>query len=513
MVKLKKQSLLPILGLNPSMPAEYIDDRETPNCQNISIDRYCIQKRIGSVQIGDPNDSETEIGERILAYRELYAGSAHNFLRIGLTKVHSMNYSDGKWTDRANAALTGTDVDRVDTALPILSGARILTFTNGVDNIRKWAGGVNDDADLGGSPPLAKYMIDYETYLIIANVTSGGTNYPMRVQWSDTGAPETWSGGQAGSKELSEDGQDITGLSIFGNYVCVHKESAIYLGYLVDTSSVFKFDRKNTGVGTVCFATIQNLPNGEQAFLARNGIHLFNGISAPLIPSPIMDELREGINAEYLYKCWSELIEEENEYWVGVPIGSQTEPSTVYKYNYLTGRCFKDTRTNITASGRFSATSQLSWSDQVGSWKQATGKWDDIKVTALFKTVAFGDTSGVSSKRTDYPNDISTAIDAFWESKDYQSEDIGRMCRWQKIQLWAKGNSVKIEYSTDAGSTWKTIATQTLGADYPADSSPIELYFDAVSTKIRFRFSNNVVDEQFNLKQFIPWYTEREMAQ
>jgi hypothetical protein len=501
----KKPVILPVLGLDPSQPAEYIDDRSTPNCKNISIDRYTIQKRPGTIQLGESS------GERILAYKELYTDGANNLLRIGMTTVHSMNYASGEWTDRASAALTADATYRVDTALPMLSSARILVLTNGKDAIRKWAGGDSDDAVLVGTPPIAKYCIDYATYLVLANVTDTGTNYPMRVQWSDTGLPETWTGGNSGSRDLTEDGEDITGLSLYGNYIAVHKETAIYLGYLTSSSLIFDFERKNTGVGTICFATIQNLPNGEQAFLARDGIHTFNGISAPLISAPIMDELRETINPEYTYKCWSVVVEEKNEYWVGVPTGDQDEPETVYKYNYLTGACHRDLRTGVTAVGKFTSNLQLTWADQVGTWQQSVGKWDDTTVTKLFKPVVFGTSAGISSKRADATNDISTAIDSFWESKDYQSADIGRICRWQKMELWAKGNTVKIEYSIDSGTTWTTIETSVLSTDYPSDTSPDNLYFDVVSSKIRFRFSNNTLNEQFTLKQFIIWYSEREM--
>lgn len=503
----KKHSILPILGLDPSQPAEYISDRATPNCENISIDLCTIQKRLGSVQIS------ASTGERILAYRELYLSGSYHLLLIGITKVYSMNYATGEWTDRTSSALTANVNYRVDTALPIASGNRILVYTNGKDAIRRWNGGDTDDQVLGGTPPLAKYCIDYGTYLVLGNVTSTGTNYPMRIQWSDVGAPETWTGGNSGHMDLSEDGNDITGLSIYGNYLCVHKESAIYLGYLIDSTNIFSFDRKNTGVGTICFATIQNLPTGEQIFLARDGIHLFNGISAPIISAPIMNELRESINPEYIHKCWSVVVEDKNEYWVGIPTGDQTEAETVYKYNYALGVCHKDKRTGMSAAGKFTANLQLAWSDQVGTWEQATGNWDDIAITKLFKTIVLGTYLGVSHKRTDVTNDISTAISSFWESKDYQCEDIGRICRWQKLQLWAKGNSVKVEYSTNSGSTWSTIKDVTLSSYYPSDSSPLTLYFDSVSTKIRFRFSNNKLSEQFTLKQFIIWYSEREVAE
>jgi hypothetical protein len=506
-IKNKKHALIPALGLDSSKPAVYIDDRATPSCENISIDRYTIKKRLGTSQLG------TTASERLLAYEELYTGGAYNLLRVGLTIVESMNYTTGVWTDRANAALTADSTYRVDTALPLLSGSRIMVFTNYKDNPRKWVGGASDDADLGGSPPKAKFCLDYETYLVFGYINDGGTEYPMRIQWSDTGDPETWSGGNSRSKDLTEDGNDITGISIFGNYISVHKESGIYIGYLVATSSIFKFERRNTGVGTICFATIQNLPTGEQAFLARDGIHLFNGVSAPLIPSPIMDELKEGLNPEYVHKAWSVLMEEKDEYWLGIPLGSQTEPETVYKYNYRTGQCYKDSRTGITAVGKYTAAAQATWGDQVGTWQEASGAWNDVSLLKLFPNIIFGDSAGVSSKRDNVNNDIAVAISAFWISKDYESDSKGELSRWQKIEVWAKGNTLKAEYSVDRGSTWTTITTFTLSADYPGDDSPLIGWFDVVSSKIRFRFSNSVASETFTLKQFITYYTRREMRQ
>ena len=39
------------------------------------------------------------------------------------------------------------------------------------------------------------------------------------MQWCDTAKPEEWTTGNAGAVDLEEDGGDITGLSLFGNYL------------------------------------------------------------------------------------------------------------------------------------------------------------------------------------------------------------------------------------------------------------------------------------------------------
>jgi len=500
----KTGGMLTIKGLDTSKPAEYIDEQSTPNVYNMTVNRSVIKKRVGSTLMG------LTMSEEVMVGREFIRAGVKYVVRIGLDEIHEWNDSTLAWDDVTGADLTGTTADPIDTATPLIAGSRVLTFTNNIDNIRKYTG-TGNTADLAGSPPKCKFMVEFGTYLLLANVNDG-TARPMRVQWSDTGDPETWAGGNTGSKDLVEDGKDITGLAGFGAYVSVHTEGSIYLGYLVTTSNVFKFDRKNTGAGTICNATIQSLPTGEQAFLATDGIRLFNGISAPLIESPVTDDLREGVNSEYVHKSWSVIVPELDEYWCAVPMGSDTTPNTIFKYNYRTKACFKDTRDGISAAWQYSLVIQPTWQDQTLTWDQATARWDDRTMQKLFPIVVLGDNTGLVYERNASVNDDNgIAVDAAWETMDYQSEEIGRLAQWVEMELWAKGNSVTVSYSTDKGQTWTPLDATTLSADYPDDDSPIMLYFDVVSTKIRFRFRNNVLGETFYIKQFNINYRNREL--
>ena len=504
-IKSKKSGILLALGLDTSKPAEYIHDSATPNCNNIEINKYIIEKRIGTTAMG------ATMGERILAIEELEVAGSYNLLRIGINSAQAYSYDDNTWpSDATGDPMTASSTNRISATRPLISGVRTLVFTNGIDTIKKWSG-TDAYGNLGGDPPIAKYVLDFQGYLLLANVTSVGNPYTSRVQWSDTGNVELWAGGNSGLKDLVQENDDITGMAIYGNYAAIHKENAIYIGYLVTTSSIFKFDRKNTGIGTICNNTIQNLPTGEQAFLSKSGIHLFNGISAPLIPSLIMEELRQGLNPENIHKCWSVVVPEINEYWVAVPMGSQTEPDTIYKYNYMTKECHKDERSNISAAGKYTASEQKSWADQVGDWASAIGVWDDVKLLELHPIVCFGDTSGISTKRDQVNNDNGTAISAYWDSKIHESDEKGRFARWQEMQVWAKGNNVKIEYSIDGGTNWVLITTLALSSDFPTDDAPLYCYLDVVSTKIQFRFSNATLGESFSLKQYIVEYRNREM--
>ena len=107
-------------------------------------------------------------------------------------------------------------------------------------------------------------------------------------------------------------------------------------------------------------------------------------------------------------------------------------------------------------------------------------------------------------------NDNAVAIDAFWESKDFEADEKGRLARWMQTEIWALGNAVTVDYSTDGGLTWNSPSTFTLDSDYPSDDSPDIYYFDVVASRFRLRFRNNTVGETFSLKQFAISYINRE---
>jgi len=504
----KKRSILLVEGLDISKPAEYLSETASPSNQNFRVDRSLLVKRTGTTQIG------TVIGGSdlpIMAGKELIRQGTRYNVRIGQDNTERYNAGTSAWIDITGGhTLTGAVTDLVDVATPLLSGAAILCITNGVDSIKKWTG--TGDLDELTTNPIAKYIQEYKTYLVAANI-SGGTDIAQRIQWSDTANPSEWNLGNAGTVDLTEDAEDITGLALFGDYLCVHKKSSIYLGSLVSSNDIFHFDRRSVEKGTIANATIVNIPTGEQVFLAEDGLRLFNGVSAPLVDSKINDEIRDGINQEYSYKSWACLVSEQDEVWIAIPIGSQTSADTLYKYNYTTGIIYKDVRSNITCSWRALQTGDVTWDDISTAWNDYYGRWNDSYLNTSFALIFLGSSDGYTYKIDNtVQDDAGTAIEAFWESKDYIGEDVGQLCRWSELHLWASGSSVKIEYSINGGTNWYEVSGSpfTLDNDFPSDTSPDIFYFDVISSKIRFRFSNSNAGETLSIKQFFIGYKLRE---
>lgn len=500
---------IPSGGLIVDKPAEYIDERAISNCQNIEIRRNIVQKRQGADALGSSLD------ERIQGQIELESGIQTFFVRVGPSKFQVIDKTTLAWTSKASAPLTATEEDPVSFALPLISNVKTLVYTNGIDSIRKY-NGTGNDAVLGGSPPKCKFLIDFKSYLVLAYVIDGD-DFFARVQWSDTADPENWnaSTSNSGNVNLLEDSLPITGISRFGDFLAVHKESAIYLGQLLTTSEIFRFTRKETGAGTIANGSIQNLPDGTQIFLARDGFRLFNGVTSTLISSSVNYDLRDGISPTFGYRATSILVRELDEYWCGVSIGSDENPATIFKYNYLTGQCYKDYRADLTSMALYKQVLDASWDSDPQPWNSDTTRWDSIQSQALFKSAVFGDSAGISTIRSTSANDLEEPIDSIWDTKDFnigdidESKDLGHLIRWQGLDVWAKGTSISAYYSTDSGSSWNLAGSLTLSSDYPEDDSPAILYFDVHSSKIRFRFRNNSEDDTWSLKQFVLNYKMR----
>jgi len=461
----------------------------------------------GAATITYPTDYQVING------RQFTRADVNYNVRVGVDKIERYNVTNSNWIDITGSDLTGATIDLVDTAVPLLSGAPILCVTNGIDAIRKWTA-TGNTADLGGSPPVAKFIQEYKTYLVCANI-AGGTDISERVQWSDTADPEEWATGNSGTVDLVEDNESITGLNIFGNYIAVHKPSAIYLGYPVSSTSIFQFDRKSTGAGTVANGSIVNLPSGHQIFLSSDGIRIFNGISAPIIESKINDDIRDNLNDTYSYRAYGLLVKDRDEVWFGIPIGSQTWGETIYKYNYKTGVVYKDSRTGATSMWIGSASASLSWDDYTGlglTWDTMTQRWNERSLNAGADQINIGKSTGLNTIIDSTKlNDNSVAINSQLITKDFQADQNG-INRWKRMELWAKGGSVNVEYSIDGGDSWTSteLSPYTLTNSFPTYTSPIIIYFDVIATKIRFRFSNEESDESLTIKQFTLEYVTRE---
>ena len=192
---LKKTILLPIAGQDFSIPSNILNDQS-------SFGKNCLfRDGIVTQREGYSEYSSDSMSTSILHMAKFQQSDQTLLLtRFSATKSEVYDSVTDQWDD---ITLSGTDWTTLDGVNFYDSASYIddLFVTNGLDNIQTY-NGTGLMTNLDGSPPKAKYIETIGDYVVIANITDGGNEYPWRIQWSDTANPTNWSSGNAGYIDL-----------------------------------------------------------------------------------------------------------------------------------------------------------------------------------------------------------------------------------------------------------------------------------------------------------------------
>jgi len=470
--------LLPSMGMDYSRPATLIDNA---NCfpQNMSFSRGDITKRAGRSLFGDTAIS----GAPVMGYGTFYMGSgARHILRVSTNNLEKYNELTNVWDDIAVTPFSGDADDYF--AFATVAESDLIAISNGVDNIRKWTGSGNQQL-LGGTPPICKTMCYLSPYLILGNLIESGTPNPWKVAWCDTANPEIWTGGNSGSELLSDESSEIVRLKKLNEYAAAYKKDSLWLGRL-DVSDVISFDCVKTGIGIVSKNAVAEA-EAVHYFMGYNDFYSWDSSGITPIGKGVRDEVFSTIDKTQLHKCFAVHAKDTTEIWFAVVTTGQTYPTQIWKYNYRYGIWYFDTIANITAGIEFEG-------------------------NAFAERTILGDSSGYSYRVDPTAhNDNGVAISSYVITKDFVADKFEYEKRWLQIDLWAYGSAtLYVDYSIDRGTTWTSLSSATLEASMPI--FPITLWFDVVSSHIRFRFRNAGDGEYFYLRKFFPYYLGREEA-
>ncbi len=501
---LRKPVLMPIVGLDYMNPSTLINDRGGFP-QNMRLHRNELRKREGK----STYQTAAMPGSYEVLHIAQYPLSSLiiRVVRFSKNRIQKYNNTTGVWDGITGTTPTGETDDFWSTTV---AEDKLIT-TNYVDAIRTYndAGNTADLVASSGSVPKTKFL-EYNGGYLLAGYVNDGTAYPTKVQWTDTGDITKWGSGNYGSSLLYHDPLPIRGMKNLNEYTIIYKKNSIYNGRKVDTSDVFVFDLAHTGVGLLSNRALIDY-RGAHYFMGTDDFYIYKGVRPESIAeSTVKREVFSRISPTYSSRCFSLLVTELDEIWFFVVIAGNTWATEVWKYNYRTGYWYYDTCLNISAAGDYTAISSVVWDDLSGTWNDQHYRWDDKLTSASAPLYLLGDSSGNILKYDSLVNnDNGVAIDGQWQSMDFAADKFENYKRWLQLDFEAKGNSIDISYSTDYGSTWKVIkANYTISDSWP--TVPYRVYFDVVARNIRFRFRNNRTGETFFLRQFYPYYLNRE---
>lgn len=506
---LRKGVLMPAKGVDFSVPSKFIDAR-SGFPQNMRYYRGEMRKRPGKTAYG----SAVADASQIMGIGRLELNDGQKWLvRASKKKIERYNTATSLWEVISASDLTGGDGDLVNFTQVTESG--LLIATNGVDNIRKWTGSGND-ADLGGSPPKAKYATYLSPYLLLAHIDDGAAVNPWKIQNCDTDSPEVWTGGNTNEYLLSDEPSPIQNIAKLNEYVVAYKKESLYLGYKVDPPDIFRFDCVKTGIGLAAPRSFADA-EGYHYFMGMNNFYRWNGGIPDAIGGPVLDEVFSRISRANIGRCHAIHIQELTEIWFFIVTSGYSWPREIWKYNYRFGFWYYDTCLDITAAGKWEKTSTETWDSESGTWNEALDTWDSGIAIQAWEDIVFGDVNGLVSKLDyDSANDLGVAVESWFISQDYTGDTLEFSKRWLKLDLWAKaqatGTKLYVDYSINEGDTWVNIpytSSQSyisLGTTYVKTT----LYFDIRGEQIRFRFRNAESGEIWYIQNFYPYYLVKE---
>lgn len=506
---LRKGILIPAQGIDWSLPSTFIPD-QTGFSKNLRFLRNEMVKRPGKTLYGD-----AITGGQIMGLSKLELNSGVKLLvRNSKTKIQKFNTSTSAWQNISVEDFTGGDDEYFSYTNVTEDG--LLIITNGKDAIRQWNGS-GATSSLGGVPPKAKFVAYLSPYLLLAHVDDGVSNNPWKVQWSDTGNPQLWSGGNSGALLLGDEPSPIKNILKLNNYMAVYKKESLWLLQKVSTSDIFIPTSIKTGIGLVASRCVVEA-EGQHYFMGSNDFYVWNGGNPESFGRAVRDEIFSKINRLKIDRCFALHIQSLKEVWFFIVISGQDWPTEVWKFSYVNGYWYYDTCSSLTSAVLWEKTTSLTWDDLQGTWDQQVQTWDSGSSSLEFEQVVFGDSGGQTSfldySKTD---DLDIPIESIFESKDFTGDVLEFNKRWLQIDIWAKGSTdaiLTVDYSTDYGVTWKNI-------QYNSSSIPVlltefyrkySLFFDVTSDVIRFRFKNKESNQLVYIRNFYPYFKLQEQV-
>lgn len=505
---LRRPILQPVGGLDFSNPSTLINyNNGFP--QNMRYSRGEIRKREGHSILG----SNVLSGDNGVMHLAAYPTDNETIRLLRLSKTTVQVYvpdealpdSQTGWNDVTNSVpLSGGDDDYFDHAVV---GGQII-FTNLVDAMFKYENNTNLCSALGGDGPQAKFLEYFEPYLV-AGYVGTGTGKHMKIQWADTDSVTSWATGNAGSAILSYGGEPLRGISRLRDQLVAYKKGSIYNCRLVDTSAVIKPVLQEVGPGLV----------GHRAVVERQGFHygmseddffVYDTVATQSIGRRIREFVFPNRNTDKDSRHFALHVQELNEIWFFVAMGTESWPSTIWKYNYLNDFWYKDTISSMRAACLWYQQSAVKIADLIGTIAQQAGKIADYRSTTNAPSYVMGNSEGVCVRLNKQTSDDNlVAVPARFDTIDLAGDTFETYKRWLMLDFWAKGNYVEIFYSTDEGNTWIP-AGPNYQVTLDGTVRMYRIYFDVLAEKIRFRFQNINQGSTFTLRQFYPYYIVRE---
>jgi hypothetical protein len=224
--------------------------------------------------------------ENILGIADFYNKTGAH-IQVVITPTRLLQFSLGGWT-----AITMT-TPLSGTATQLFSWSvcnNQLLFSQGVDKVVGWDGIAGAGNTINGNAVPAKYMMELDTHLVVANTVEAGNAFVQRVRWTGAGDPTDWTSFSAGAIDLLNDLGPINGLAkLYQTGYAMHQ---LGISQIIPTGSLppFRFVPLTTrSRGCVCPYSLAWQGEEQACYVGKDNIYSFNGNTAtPIGDAPVI---------------------------------------------------------------------------------------------------------------------------------------------------------------------------------------------------------------------------------
>ena len=378
-----------------------------------------------------------------------------------------------------------------------IPGSDWVVFTNGVDIVKRYNG--TDCIDVPGLPSsgniICRYVILYNTALFLLNTIEGGTNHPQRCRRSDQTDITNWTTGTAGFDDLLDTADIIHSGELLGPYLIIYRDRSIARGSFIGSSGLnYQFETTITGEGIISSKAVVNLGDSH-IIVGHAGVYMYHGdYSLTSLADAVYNKLfgySSDMHPSFHSRLFSLFVGELNEVWIAYVSSTSTEYCDKFiRYHIKDKRWYTRTFANsFIGFGFYERQETITWNTLIGSWTAQTWAWADrlLLSNAPVVHLCSADTNQVYEYDYYSTLDNRTAIGYTVETKDFTS--VESKYRLDMVEMFIRGTDILLEYSTDSGHSWNTLATIT-----QATQDRLRLYKQLITNRIRFRWTGSSPD-------------------
>lgn len=421
-------------------------------------------------------------------------------------KIYKVDPFTGVVTDitRLSGNYTGSVTQLIDTAV----GFDHIFSTNGIDPPQKWDGVVANASDIGGTPGVAETIAVGISYCMLGNIAGDVRG----IKWSDSGAFETWVGGDAGTLTLYQGPGGVLRILPLGEVMIAYRDSSIHLLFFVGSPFIWGQRQIVTDHGLIAPRAVVAV-QGRHLYWGTDNVYLFDGSSRVPVADKIIDQMNESFDPSFrkMILAFTDLPSREV-YFAYPGVGDNGVNKQAWVWSWATGG-WRQEEGEFTASGSWRRRTSDTWATATQTWTQRTQAWnftqflDKAPVTIVgtdggklnFIDVGSVDNLGVGRERL-FETGLFAPFEgdnrqATLERIDIEQENMGG----HNLEIWIGTQNT---LTGDAGIVWTQYTLPANGATRTIGIRKTARYF-----ALRLRTAGAA--ESFRVSGVIPYFTAR----